>query len=100
MKSPILYFLLLVLRIPLNLVPDASHKQGKFPKTLLGKSLKFISSRGGGIIVFKLSFVLLPAEINLIAKEQSCKKNAFKTNGIRHIKMILVLPTKVITLYI
>ena len=100
MKSSILYFLLLMLGIPLNLGLDAGHKQSRFPKTLSEKRLKFLSHKGSGTVAFNLSFVLLPAEIDLILKEQDCKKDVLGACGIGYIKMVFALSTEVIALYI
>ena len=68
-KGPILYFLLLVLEIPLDLGSDVSFKQGGFSETLPEEGLKFVPSRRDGIVAFNLRFVLLPAEINPISEE-------------------------------
>lgn len=79
MKSLILYFFLLVLKISLNFDLNAGYKQDRFYKILLKKDLEFSLSKGGGTIAFDLSLMLLSAKINLVAEEQSCKKNMFKT---------------------
>lgn len=100
MKNLILNFFLLLLRILLNFSPDASYKRSGFSKTLLKKGLKFIPSRKSSTITFNLSFVLLSVEIDLIAKIQSCKRHTFRAYGNNRIKIIFVLPIKVITLYI
>lgn len=44
--------------------------------------------------------MLLLLKINLIAKKLSYKKYTFKSYSFYYFKIILVLPTKVITLYI
>ena len=98
-RGPILYFFLLVLGIPLDFDPDASHKQGGFSKTLLEKSLEFVPNKKDSIVAFNLSFVLLPAEINPVLEEQRRKKDAFVASGPGCIKMILKLLTEVITIY-
>lgn len=69
MKSLILNLLLLVLRIPLDLSPDAGHKDSRFSETLPEKSLGFVPSRKASIVIFNLGFVLLPAEVDLISEE-------------------------------
>ena len=99
MRGPIFYFLLLVLGIPLDLGPNASYKQGEFSKTLPKKGLKFVLSRGDGIVTFHLSFVLLPAEVNPISKERVRKRDAFVAHGFGHIKMILIMLTEIIALH-
>ena len=69
MGSPILYFFLLILAIPLDFCLDVGHKRGGFSKTLPEKGLKFIPSRRDGTIVFNLSLVLLPVEVDPVAEE-------------------------------
>lgn len=69
MKSLICYFFLLILEISLHFNLDASHKWGRFFKTLLEKDFKFILNRNNSIIAFNLSFVLLLAEVNLVLEK-------------------------------
>ena len=99
MRGPILYFLLLVLGIPLDLGPDVSHERGGFSETLPEKGLEFVPSRGDGIVAFHLSFVLLPAEVNPISEERGRKRDAFVARGSGRVKMILTLLTKIIALH-
>ena len=95
-----MYFLLLVLGIPLNLGLDASYKRGGFSKTLLKKSLEFVLNKGNGIVTFNLSFVLLLAKVNPISKKRGCKRDAFVACSFGRIEMVLTLLTKIIALYI
>ena len=97
--DPILYFFLLMLGIPLDFGPDASHKQSRYSKIWPKEGLKFVPNRGDSIFAFNLSFVLLLAENNLVLEKKGCKKNAFIAHGSGHIKIILISLTKVITLY-
>lgn len=64
------------------------------------KSLKFILSRKNGIIVFKSNFIFLSAKVDLISKKQSCKKEVFMVYSISCIKIIIILLTKVVKLYL
>lgn len=100
MRSPILYFLLLVLGISLNLYLDVGHKQSRFSKTLSEKNFKFILSRGNNTIEFNLSLVLLPVEANAVAEERNCKGDALVTHSTGCVKIILALLTEVITFYV
>lgn len=100
MKSQILYFFLLILKIPFNLGPDAGQKQGRFFKTLSEKGLKLVSSRKNSIVIFDLSFVLLLAKIDPVVEEKSCKKHAFRACSTSCIEMIFTLPTKIIVFHI
>lgn len=86
------------MQIALNYSLDTVHKQGRFFKTLAKKSFKLISSRKCSILLFDLSFILLHPKIDLIAEEQSRKKHMLKVYSIDYIKMILLLPTKVLAL--
>lgn len=95
MKNPVLNFFLLVLRIPLNLSPDAITNMIDFRRLYLKKVLKFFLSRKSDTVACNMSLVLLPVKIDLIVKEQNRKKHAFKARGSGRIKIILVLPTKV-----
>ena len=98
-KGLILYFFLLILRILLDLSPNANYKRGGFSKTLPKKGLEFILSREDGIIAFNLSFLLLPTEVNPVLEKQGSKRNAFMAHDSGYIEMICTLSTKVITLY-
>lgn len=89
-----------MLRIPLDLSLNAGYKQHQFSKTLPKKNLEFFLNRENNTLTFNVSFVPLLAEVNLMSKEQGCKKNAFKVYGTSHVKMIIVLLTEVITFYI
>ena len=99
-RGPILYFLLLVLGIPLDLGPDASHERGGFSETLPEKGLEFILGRRDGIVTFNLSFVLLPVEVNPISEERGCEGDAFVARGSGRVKIILTLSTEIITLHV
>ena len=98
-KDPILYFLLLVLEIPLDLSPDASHKQDEFSEILLEKGLEFVLSRGDNIVAFNQSFVLLLAELNPILEEQGRKRDTFVARSSNRVEIILTLSTEIIALH-
>ena len=98
-KSPILYFLLLVLEIPLDLGPDVSYEQGRFSETLPKEGLEFVLSKQLNIVVFNLHFVLLPAKINPVSEKRGRKRDAFMARSSGRVKMILTPSTKVIALY-
>lgn len=100
MKSPILYFLLLILKISLNLNLDTNYKYSRLSKTLPEKGLKFILNKKNGTIAFNLSLVLLPVKIDLISEKYGSKKKVLIAFGTSRIKIVFVLPTKVLALYI
>lgn len=64
------------------------------------KGLKFILSRRNGTVAFNLNLVLLLIEVDPIAEEQSCKKDAFKNCSISCVKMIFALSAEVVSFYI
>lgn len=99
MGNLILYFLLLVLEISFNLYPNISYEQVKFSETLPKKGVKFVPSREDSTIALNLSFVLLPAGVDPVAKKQDCKKNLFKTHGTDYVKMIFILLAEIVILY-
>lgn len=98
-ESTILYFLLLILRIALNLCSNVGHKQSRFFKVLLKKSFEFIPNKRSNAITFYIDLILLPAEIDLLSKKQSHKKDTLVAHSTSHIKIILVMLTKVIVFY-
>lgn len=100
MKTSIVNFFLLVLRILLNIYLNTYYKCNKFSKTLLEKSFKFISNRENNIIALYLSLMLFLTEIDFVAKKQNCKRDIFMIYSSSYIKMIRILQIEVITLYI
>lgn len=99
-KSPILYFFLLILGILLNLGLDADYKQNRFSKTLLKKYFKFVLSKRNSTVAFDLDLVLLPAKIDSVVEKQNCKKYALRIRGIGCIEIILALLIKIVVFYI
>lgn len=95
-----MYLLLLVLEISLNLSSDASHKQKRFFNILFKKNFDFIASKKDNIITFYLNFILLPAKINFIPEKRNHKKDAIMLYGSSRVKIILILSTKIVSLYI
>lgn len=67
--SLVLYFLLLVLGIPLDISLNTGYKQRGFFETLPEKGFEFVPSRGSSTVAFNLSLVLLSAEIDSVTKE-------------------------------
>lgn len=100
MKSLILNFLLLVLRILLDFCPNANYKDGRFSKALLEKNLKFVPSRRVGNVALNLSLVLLLAEVDSILEKQSYKRDTLRAHGTGRIKIILGLSIKVVALHV
>lgn len=99
-ESPILSLFLLVLRIPLNLSPNAGYKGVGFSKALPEKDFEIVPSKGDGIVTFNLSLLLLLVEVDSISEKQGRKRDALETRGIAHIEMVLALSIEVVPLYI
>lgn len=89
-----------MLRIPYNLNLDISNKNSRFFKVLLKKSFEFGLNKTDGIIAFILSLMLLSIEVDPIPEKQSYERDALKTYGTNHVKIVLVLLTKVVAFYI
>lgn len=99
MGSPVLYFFLLVLKVPLNLTPNIIHKGSRFSQTFLEKSLKFFPYKGGGPILFDTDLILLPAEVDPIPEKRDCKRDAFIAFGFSSFEMVLALLIEIIAFY-
>lgn len=69
MRSLILNFFLLVLRISFDLSSNTGQKSGRFSETLLEKSIEFILNKGAGIVIFKMDLVLFPAKVDPISEK-------------------------------
>lgn len=69
MRSPILYFFLVILEVLFNMAPDAVYKCGQFLKVLLKKSFEFFTEDGVNPVLFLKCFMLLPSKINPIPEE-------------------------------
>lgn len=69
MKSLILYFFLLILKVLFHLAPDTVYKCGQFSKTLSKKGLKFVPKVEINLILFFEELILLPSEVNFITEK-------------------------------
>lgn len=99
-KSLVLHFFFLILKVLLNFCPDVCYKHNGFFKILLKKSLKLVLSKENNIIAFYSSISLLLIEVNFIAEEQNYKKDAFIAYSNGNIEIIFILSTKVVVFYI
>ena len=99
MRSPVLYFFLLVLQVSFDFIPDVIYKRGGFSEILSEEGLEFVLIKRSNPVLVNLSFVLLPTEIDPISKEQSRKEDALRAHDIGLVKMIFTLSAEVITLY-
>lgn len=89
-----------MLRILFDFYLDISYKWYKFSETLLEKGIQFVPSKGSGIIALNLGFILLLAEVDPILKKQGYKKDVLVACSTSRIKIVLVLLTKVVALYL
>lgn len=99
-KDPVLNFFLFVLRILLHLIEDIGYKQYEFLKTLPEKGLKFVPNSEDNTIVFYLSLMLLPIEVDPIPKKRGYKGNILVTRGTGYVKMVFTALRKVVALYV
>lgn len=99
-KSPVLYFFLLVLGVSFDFTPNIVNKRSRFSETLLEECLEFVLSKKSNPIILNLSFMLLLAEVDPISKKQSRKRDVLVARGTDYIEIIFILPTKVVILYI
>lgn len=95
-----MYFLLLVLKIPIHLSLDIGCKKSKFSKTLLEKSFEFILNKRGNIITLNLGFLLLQIKVNPISEKQIYKKDVLIAYDNSYIKMIFAILIKLVVFYI
>lgn len=100
MKSLILNFFLGVLKILFGFNPVVGHKNGGFFEILLERSLKFVSSKRDGTVLFNLSLILLSAEVDFIPEKWNYKGNILGVYGTGHIKIVLILLAEVVIFYI
>lgn len=98
MGGPILYFLLLVLTVSSNPIPDNIYKQLRVSETLLKEDLELILGQEifDGLMLY---FVLVPAKANPAMKERSGKRCSVRASGTGGGKMIPILLTKVVILH-
>ena len=99
-RGLVLYFFLLILGVFFNLTPDGIHKRGRFFKIFLEKGLKFIPYEGVSLVLFSLSLMLLPAEVDPLLEEWGRKRYVFVALNINRFEMVLALPAEVVALYV
>lgn len=99
-KNLVLYFFLLILKIIFNFSLDTGYKCGRFFKTLLEKSFKFVLNWRDCIVMFISSFILLLTKVNLILERLYCKIDAFMAHCTSRIEIILVLLIAIVAFYI
>lgn len=100
MKSLILYFFLLILRILFDFSLDAIYKYNRFSKILLKKIFKFVLGKRVSLILFLLYFILLSLKVYFVLKKKSYKNNAFRFFGTSYLNIVLVLLIKIVIFYI
>ena len=98
-RSPVLYFFLLVLRVFFDFSSDVVYKRSGFSKTLSKEGFEFILNEKVYPVLLNLSFVLLPSEIDPILEEQGCKGDTLGARGTGYVEIIFTLLAKIITLH-
>ena len=99
-RSPVLYFSLLVLGVFFDFTADVVNKRGRFSKTLSKGGLEFVSSERSNPVPLNLNLVLLPAEVDPILEERGRKGDALVARGTGRVKIIFTLLAKIVTLYV
>lgn len=102
MRSLILNFFELVLRIAFKLILNTRHKILKIAKVLSKKELKFLLGHKNihAFVITIMTFVLNLMEANVFAEKKNPKQSAVGLISPNGIKMIIVLLAKVITINI
>ena len=99
-RSPVLYFFLLVLGVPFNLTPDAVYERGRFSETFSEKRRKFVPCEGDGPVSFNTSLVLLPADVDPISEERGRERDAFISRGTSRLGIVLSFSTEIVTFHV
>ena len=99
MRSPVLYFFLLVLRVSFDFISDVVNERSGFSENLLEECLEFVPSEGSDRVPLNLSLVLLPAKVDPILKKRGREGDMLVAGGTGYVEMVFTLPTKVVTLY-
>ena len=97
---PVEDFLLLVLRVPLELSPVGVHKGLRVTQALSEKCLELVlrdRDRGFGVMS---PLVLLPAEADLVPQEGRGKGNLSRSRGSSGSKIVFTLLTEVIAVHV
>ena len=88
MRCPILNFLLLVLGVSLNSIPNGIHE-----------SPELDPRQGGFGCLILLTLVLVPTKVDPTMKERSCKRGTVGAGGAGGSEMILALLTEVVAFH-
>lgn len=84
MRSPVLYFFLLVLGVLFNLTLNVVHKYSRFLKSFSKKDLKLVLSKKSSLIIFDLGFMLLLVKADFFFEKQGYKRDTFVIFDFNH----------------
>lgn len=101
-KSPILNFFELVLRVAFELTPNARHKGSEIAKVLSKEELEFFSEHRNicALVKYVKMLILSLIEVNTPAKKKSSKRGAVGLSDPSGVEIIFALPVKVVTVYV
>ena len=98
-RDPVIYFLQLVLRVSLELPPDAINKWLRLPQVFPQKGLELYPDFGDLFLTFLAMFELCPVHTNIPMKKRSCKRSLVGPDGFGVLEIIFALLTEVITVH-
>lgn len=83
----------------LNFILIIIHKCSKFLKFFFEKSFKLFLDKENSFAILNSDFLLLPAEVDLILKKQSYKRNAFLTLCFSGFEIVFIIDRNNNSLY-
>lgn len=94
------YFFLFILKIFYDLAIYIVYKRSKFSKSLSKKNFNFVLYKQTNFNLLNFNLLLLLTKVDSVFKKQYYKENILVICGIKYIKMIFALLTKVAIFYI
>lgn len=95
-----MHFLELILKVMFEFTLDIIYKSSRIAKVFLQKSLKLNSGYKNYFFTLMVVLILSPLVANHLLKKQSYKQSIFWTNGFSCVKMIFILLTKMVAIYL
>ena len=99
MGGPVIYFLQLVLRVSLELSPDAINKWLRFLQILPQEGLELCPGNGDWFLTSVAMFELCPAHTKILTEKKSCKRSPVGPGGPGSLKVIFALLTEGIAVH-
>lgn len=83
-----------------DFILDIIYKSNKFLRFFFKKSFKLVLRQKNGFVIFNFCFMLLSIKVNLILKNENCKKYIFIFFSFSNFKIVFVLLIKVVVFYL